>query len=143
MLFASHLAYGTESDETYTWIASAPETLFRDFPRIKIVKQLDPQSFVVSIPRYQEFTDRAIELAKRDVRFVQIAGNDEVMITVVVPKSWRFDLPPEDAHVLFIEEILTQPGVRRIAFESPVHLLAQFLRGLASENIKIEHIYDY
>src|SRR5882757_7494173 len=36
MLFASHVTYGAESDETYTWVENVPETLFRDFPRIKV-----------------------------------------------------------------------------------------------------------
>src|SRR6267378_7147204 len=36
MLFASHVTYGTESDETYTWIENAPGCLSRDFPRFKV-----------------------------------------------------------------------------------------------------------
>src|SRR5437879_308515 len=63
MQVASHLAYGAESDETFTWIENTPETLFQELPRIKNVKQAGPQSFVVVIPRYQEFSDRAVELA--------------------------------------------------------------------------------
>jgi len=143
MLFASHVTYGTESDETYTWIENAPETLLRDFPRIKNVKQLGPQSFVVSIPRYQEFTDRAIELAKRDVHFEQVAGNDEIMVTVVVPKGRAYDLPADLGRALFSEEFLTQFGVERIALECPVRSLHSVLNSFAVRGIKIEHIYDY
>ena len=143
MLFASRVAYGAESDETYTWVENAPETLFRDFPRIKNVKQVGPQSFVVSIPRYQEFTDRAVELAKRDVQFVQVAGNDEIMVTVVVPNGWTYDLPPGDGTLLFTENVLTQRGVKRVALECRVRALPSLLRHFAGAGIKIEHIYDY
>jgi hypothetical protein len=143
MLFASHVTYGAESDETYAWIENAPETLFRDFPRIKNVKQLGPQSFVVSIPRYQEFTDRAVELAKRDVHFAQIAGNDEIMLTVVVPKGRAYDLPPDLGRALFSEQFLTQFGVERIGLECPVRSLHSVLNYLGESGIKIEHIYDY
>ena len=143
MLFASHITYGAESDETYTWIENAPETLSRDFPRIKNMKQLGPQSFVVGIPRYQEFTDRAVELAKRDVLFVQIAGDDEIMLTVVAPKNWSYDLPASDGSLLFTEDFLTQSGVKRIALECPVRALHSALNNFASRGIKIEHIYDY
>jgi len=143
MLFASHLAYGAESDETYTWIENAPESLFRDFPRIKNVKQLGPQSFVVSIPRYQEFTDRAVELAKSDVHFVQVAGNDEIMVTVVVPIGRAYDLPADLGRALFTEEFATQFGVERIALECPARSLHSVLNNLAVRGIKIEHIYDY
>jgi hypothetical protein len=146
MLFASHVTYGAESEETFTWIDHAPDNLFQELPRVKIVKQLGPsayRAYLVSIPRYQEFTDLAPKLAGRGVNFLQIAGNSEVMLSIVVPKNWNFDLPPEEAHVLFTEEILTQPNVKRIVFESPAPLLSPFLRRLAGENIKLEHIYDY
>jgi hypothetical protein len=143
MQVASHLTYGAESDETYSWVENAPETLFRDFPRIKNVKQLGPQSFVVSIPRYQEFTDRAVELAKRDVHFVQVAGNDEIMVTIVVPNGWTYDLPAGDGTLLFTENVLTQPGAKRIALECRVRALPTLIRHFTSRGIKIEHIYDY
>jgi hypothetical protein len=143
MLFASHVTYGQESDETYTWIENAPETLFREFPRIKNVNQVGPQSFVVSIPRYQEFTDLAVELAKRDVHFGQIAGNDEIMVTVVVPIGRAYDLPADLGRALFTEEFATQFGVERIALECPVRSLHSVLNHLGARGVKIEHIYDY
>jgi hypothetical protein len=140
---ASHLTYGVESDETYTWIENVPATVFQEFRRIKNVKQVGPQSFVVSIPRYQEFTDRAIELAKRDVHFVQIAGDDEIMLTVVGPKNSSYDLPASEGSVLFTENFLTQPDVKRIALECPVRSLHSVLNSFSTRRIKIEHIYDY
>jgi hypothetical protein len=143
MQIASHLTYGAEPDDTYTWVENAPETVLREFPRIKVVKQIAPQSFIVSIPRYQEFTDRAIELAKRDVQFVQIVGNDEIMLTVVAPKNWTYDLPVSDGSLLFTENFLTQPDAKRIALECPVRSLHSVLKNLGAHGIKIEHIYDY
>jgi hypothetical protein len=143
MQLASHLTYGEESADTYTWIDNSPETLFQEFPKIKNVKQVGPQSFVVIIPRYQEFTDRAVELAKRDVHFAQIAGNEEIMLTVAVPKSWNNVLPASEATVLFTENFLTQPDVKRIAFECHVRSLHSVLNRLAAAGLKIEHIYDY
>jgi hypothetical protein len=140
---ASHLTYGVESDETYTWIENAPDCLSREFPRMKIVAETARNACIVSIPRYQEFTDRAVELAKRDVHFVQIAGDDEIMLTVVAPKNWNYDLPSKDGSLLFTEEFLTQPNVKRIALECPVRSLHSVLNNFASRGIKIEHIYDY
>jgi hypothetical protein len=140
---ASHLTYGVESDETYTWIESAPESVFREFPRVRIVAETAKQSYIVIIPRYQEFTDVAVKLAQRDVHFGQIAGNDEIMLTVVVPKNWTNDLPSGDATPLFTENILTQPGVKRLAFECPVRSLLSVLNHFAEAGVKIEHIYDY
>lgn len=140
---ASHLTYGVESDETYTWIENAPDCLSREFPRMKIVAETARNACIVSIPRYQEFTDRTVELAKRDVHFVQIAGDEEIMLTVVAPKNWNYDLPSKDGSLLFTEEFLTQPNVKRIALECPVRSLHSVLNNFASRGIKIEHIYDY
>jgi hypothetical protein len=143
MQLASHLAYGAESDETYTWLESAPESVFLEFPRVKIIQETARQSYVVSIPRYQEFTELAVAMAKRDVHFAQIAGNDEIMLTVVAPKNWTLDLPANEATLLFTENILTQPNLQRLAFECPVHSLHSVLNHLAAAGPKIEHIYDY
>ncbi|HEY6269480.1 MAG TPA: hypothetical protein VIX11_14345 [Candidatus Acidoferrum sp.] len=147
MQLASHLAYGAESDETYTWVENAPETLFRDFPRIKVdqekAKEVSRQSYVAIIPRYQEFTDLAVKLAERDVHFVQVAGNDEIMVTVVVPSGWTYDVPAGDGTLLFTENVLTQPGAKRIALECRVRALPTLIRHFTTGGIKIEHIYDY
>ena len=140
---ASHLTYGVESADTYTWIENAPETLFQEFPRIKTVKEVSSHSYVVAIPRYQEFTDLAVKLAQRDVHFAQIAGNGEIMLTIVAPKKWRYDLPATDGTLLFTENFLTQPDLERIALECPVRSLRAVLNNLASRGAKIEHIYDY
>jgi len=140
---ASHLTYGVESADTYTWIENAPETLFREFPRVKKGKDVSAQSYVAIIPRYQEFTDLAVKLANRDAHFAQIAGNNEIMLTVAAPKSWNYDLPAKQASLLFTEDFLTQPDVRRIAFECPVRSLHSVLNHLAAQGIKTEHIYDY
>ena len=143
MLFASHITYGQESDETYTWITHVPENVLADFPRVKRIKNLAADSWLVSIPRYQEFTDVAVKLAARGVQFEQIAGDDDIMITIVVPKNWTYDLPPGGGSLLFTEDILTQPGVKRIALECRVVALSAALNHFTSQGIKIEHIYDY
>ena len=147
MLTASHLTYSVESEETYTWIKNAPENLSQGFPRIKIDQEkaakVIANSYVAIIPRYQEFTDLAVKLAKRDVQFVQVAGNDEIMLSIVASKNWNYDLPGNDATLLFTENVLTQPGVKRIVLECPVRSVHSVLNRLASSQIKIEHIYDY
>ena len=110
---------------------------------MKIVAETARNACVVSIPRYQEFTDVAVKLAARDAHFVQIAGNDEIMLTVVAPKNWTYDLPASDGSVLFTENFLTQSGMKRIALECPVHSLHSVLNSFSTRGIKIEHIYDY
>lgn len=140
---ASHLTYGVESADTYAWIENAPQSVFQELPRVKKFNDLAPHSYLVTIPRYQEFTDLSVKLAQRDIHFVQIAGNDEIMLTVVAPQSWSLDLPAGEASLLFTEKFLTQPGVLRFALECPVRSLHSVLNHVVSRGAKIEHIYDY
>ena len=139
----SHVTYGAESTETNAWIADTAPAIFQEFPHVKQLKNPATGSYFVAIPRYQEFTDLAIKLTQCGVRFVQIAGNDEIMLTVIAPQGWSLDLPAGEATLLFTEKFLTQPGVERFALECPVRSLRPVLNEIASRGIKLEHLYDY
>jgi len=137
---ASHLTYGIEPTETYARIENASESLLNKYPHIRVVKQNAHGSYVVSIPRYQEFTELAVKLTKENVRFVQIAGNSEIVVSTVV-QNWQYDTPEE--RVLFTEKFLTRPDVNRVVFECRVRDLHLVLNDLASRGYVVEHIYDY
>jgi hypothetical protein len=137
----THATYGIESAETYASIENASGETLTQFPRIRIVKLAGLQSFLVIIPRYQEFTTIASELAKRDVHFREIAGNDEILLSALVPQDWTYDLP--EGRFLFSNGILTQPATKRIAVWTPVASLHTVLNSLAQRGAKLEHIYDY
>ena len=136
---ASHLTYGVESAETYTWINDTPDLFFQKYPRVQKIKNIGDRSYIVSTPRYQEFTYVAVRLAKDDVHFVQIAGNDEITVSAIM-RSWTYETPEE--RVLFFENILTRPDVKRVVLECRVRDLHLVLNDLASRGT-IEHVYDY
>ncbi len=129
------------ANDTYAWIENAPEDLFAQGSRIRRIKTAGPQSFVVVIPRYQEFTTVVSQLATRNVRFVEIAGNDEVLLTALVSRDWTYDLSPGE--FVFSTGILTQPDVKRIAVRSSVGSLHIVLNDLAARGIRVEHVYDF
>lgn len=136
---ASHLAYGVESAETYARIDNTPDLLFQKYPRVQKIKSIGERSYIVSIPRYQEFTDLAVRLGKDDVHFVQIAGNDEITVSAIV-RDWAYETREE--HVLLFENVLTRPGVKRVVLECRVRDLHEVLKDLATRGT-IEHVYDY
>lgn len=138
---ATHLSYGHEPADTYAWIDNADESIFRQLPRVKKVKQVGPKAFVVDIPRYQEFTSIASELSRRNVTFVEIAGNSQITLSVLAPPAWRYDGP--DARVLFSTPNLTHPEQARFVVGCDVPFLSSVLNTLAREPITIEHVYDY
>jgi hypothetical protein len=136
---ASHLTYGVESPATYTWVENTPDLFFQKYPRVQKIKNVGERSYIVSIPRYQEFTQLAARLAKDDVHFVQIAGNDEVVVSAIM-RSWIYETPEE--RVLLFERFLTRPDARRVVLECRVRDLHLVLNDLASRGT-IEHVYDY
>jgi hypothetical protein len=135
----SHMTYGVEPTETYAWVDNMPESLFAKYPHVQRVKSSGGRSYVVSIPRYQEFTWLAVRLAKDDVHFLQIAGNDVIVVSAIM-RGWTYATPEE--RVLFSEKFLTQPDSTRIVLECRVRDLHMVLKDLASRGT-VERIYDY
>jgi hypothetical protein len=132
----THLTYGIEGSETYAWVENAPE-----HPKVRRVKQTGPKSFVVVMPRYQEFTTIALQLAREGASFTEIAGNDEIALTALAPKSWKYNGP--DGTVLFAAAMPTDPNLQRVAISTPVSALHNVLHALVDGGVQIEHIYDY
>jgi len=138
---ATHLTYGYEPADTYAWIDTANESIFQQLPRMKNVKQAGPGAFIVDLPRYQEFTSVATALAERKARFVDMAGNSQITLSVLAPSGWKYGGP--DAQVLFSSPILTNTGLTRTVLGCDVTSLNNVLNALAEEKVSIEHVYDY
>ena len=137
---ATHVSYGYEPDETLAWVDGDQSSL-QQIPRVKVLKQLGAHEFIVSIPRYQEFTTVASNMAQSGVHFVEIAGNSSITFSVVTPGTWSAqELPVQK---LFSMPIATRPEVQRIFFRCDVQSLDQVLNAVAPTGTTIEHIYDY
>jgi len=138
---ASHASYGVESADTYAWIENAPESIFTENPRIRKVKEAGPGAYIVIIPRYQEFTTVAAWLANRGVHFVEIAGNDEILVTAIAPRNWAYALTAGE--LAFSTELAAAPEWKRVAIATPVLELHKVMNELKNGGIRIEHVYDY
>lgn len=132
-------AYEAEDLEVHAWVDEAPD-VFAD-RRVRTIKTVSPRSLIVVIPRYEAFTEVVTTLARQGVRFRDIAGNDEILLTVVAPAGWSY--PLEQGEPVFGEEILTNPAAKRIAVKAPVASLPSILAGVESRGATIEHLYDY
>jgi len=93
---------------------------------------------IVEIPRYQEFTAVASMLAQHGVRFVEMAGNSEITLSVLAPQSWHYD--GSVARQLFSMPVLTRPGRQRVVLTCGVPSLDQSLRALHSDGVVVEHV---
>ena len=132
--------YRPEDLVIHAWIDDAPERIFAD-GRIKKIKAVAPRSYIVTLPRYEAFTQVVVALAKQGVRFREVAGNDEILLTAIAPGAWDDRLGT--AELLFSESLLTNPAARRIAVRAPVASLHLILADLPSRGVTIEHLYDY
>ncbi|MGC2660178.1 MAG: hypothetical protein WA324_19640 [Bryobacteraceae bacterium] len=133
---ASHATYGVEDDVTYALVENAPESLFGSIPAVQKVKAENGGRCIVKMPRYQKFTDAAVKLLATPARFETIAGNRQIMVTAVVPRSWSFQMPAGE--LLFSLDILTDPSAKRVALRIPVVNLDEVVPAMT-----IEHFYDY
>jgi hypothetical protein len=132
---ASHATYGVEEDVTYALVENASDAVLSNIPGLVKVKSVGTDSFVVKLPRYQKFTDSAQQLLRAKARFVEIAGNRQIMVTAIVPRDWSFSFPRGE--LLFSSEILTNPRLKRVVLRVPVSDLG------ATAGLTVEHIYDY
>ncbi len=137
---ATQGVYGAEDLEIHAWLDQAPPRVFAD-ARVKKVKDLGGGAYIVRLPRYEAFTELVPALARQGVRFREIAGNDEIFLTVLVPRVFAYDLGA--GRVVLTEPILTEPGMLRVGVAAPVAALHVILPGLAARGAAVEHIYDY
>jgi hypothetical protein len=135
----SHATYGQEQLTIDARIRGAGPEVFAD-GAVKKVKDVGGD-VIVTIPRYEAFTARVSKMIAQNVRFVDIAGNDEILVTVIAPAGWS--APDASGPVVLDERLLTDVAMRRVGLKLPVASLHAVLSKLQSSGAKVEHLYDY
>lgn len=137
---ATGAAYATEDLRIHARIEDATAEVFKD-PRIKPVKPLGSGSYLVTLPRYEEFTRAALALTGMGVRFADIAGNDEILITVLARRG--IDPAVPRGRLVAAHPILTDATMQRLAYSIPVSALGEISQHFAPMHAVVEHVYDY
>lgn len=133
--------YAPEDLRIYAIVEGLSDDVLKREPEVKLTKRIDASRAIVSIPRYEQFTLIVPRLVKMGVRFVEIAGNDEILLTALAPRAWQYDVPV--GRGLFAVNVLSQPQFRRIAVQVPIASLHLALTELEKRGVKLEHLYDY
>lgn len=136
----THTAYGVAETEVYAHVKNAPASIFGD-QRIRKIRDLGNNSYIITLPHYQGFTDTAPTLARTGLQFLDIAGNDEILMSVIAPRAWKYDI--SKANVLFKMDLMTTGESERLVIQMPVRSLCDSLRTLETESVRIEHLFDY
>ena len=133
-------AYEAESQETVTRVRGLSEDALRA-RKLRVLETGPDGTVLVALPRYQPFTSAALDLIHGGGTFVEIAGNQRILVSTVGERARR---PPLGAaQILFALEVPIEPGRERLALIVPVPELAATIEGLEREGFTIEHVYDY
>jgi hypothetical protein len=109
---------------------------------LEVVEKIDDQKQLIRITRFEYFSDTVPGLVERGVQFIEIAGNDEILFTLIGPSDANYTF--EHGTALFDLPLLTQPGLTRVAVKVGVSDIGLFLQELKSKpDIRFEHMYDY
>lgn len=138
---ASHATLGTAPPIINAAMTNIQPSFFTTNSRIKNSKYLGKNTYLVTIPTEQPFTDTVKKLAGNSARFIDIAGNQIIFLTAIAPATWHQTLTY--GQILFTMNILTRSAQQRIAIQVPVADLIPLLTQLQVSGARIEHIYDY
>jgi hypothetical protein len=109
---------------------------------VQVIEALDGgKAAVIETPRYAAFTKIMKAFAASGISFTEIAGNDDIMIAVLVPAA--DNLRVHDATELFSVPVQTRPGWQRLMLSVPVKSLTRTVRAVGVTNAELEHVYDY
>jgi hypothetical protein len=115
------------------------EMLSRD---LELIQAIDAEKQLIRITRFEYFSDAVPGLTERGVQFVEIAGNDDILFTLIGPQDAGYEFV--HGTYLFDLHILTQPGLTRAALNVRVAEIGAFLEELKGRtDIQFEHMYDY
>ena len=134
------LAYAATGSQVHVWIERTPASVLTD-KQFTHVGEAPNQGAILALPGGEAFTRLMLDLHSRGVKFVSIAGNDDILITVIVqPKQ---PVPAAPARVITAVPVLTNPANSRLALSVPVASLSDVMTGVLSNGGSIERIYDY
>ena len=110
-------------------------------PRIKVLRDFGDGDLVVTLPRWGGFSEIMPKLADAGVEFVEISGNDEILLTTVEGKD--IEPGPDKAKLLFNSMVISPTDRKRSVHVVRIEDLDEALNSLERNNIEIEHIFDF
>jgi hypothetical protein len=122
-------------------VATLSQDVLAKDSRIKPIRALTPQWQLVQTPRYKDLTEIVQNLLDQGYGLAEIAGNHEILITVIAPKAATLDV--RDTAELFSLDLDARPGFRRAGLRARIDRLVDISRDLKAKGVSIEHFYDY
>lgn len=126
--------------DIHVWARGPVAEATRHEPDTALERDFGTDGAIFITRRYQVFTEMIPRLIGKGVSFVEIGGNDEIMVTVL---SGEAVAVPAGARALFAYALPADPGQRRTGMVVAVRRLHTVLPALAKAGATLEHVYDY
>jgi len=155
--FASSLEFGVKAGYAKLIDAASGATLGRDELTLRLVARGNPAQLtaidrrlkvvrvpgaglaVLEAPRYAQFTDIVARMATAGARLVEIAGNDDIFVTLLQ----RNGTPAPGPGTVLMTMPAAQAGWQRVGVSVKVTQLLDLIRTAAASGAVLEHVYDY
>lgn len=107
---------------------------------VKILHEKDNKK-IISITRWGAFTTNMLKLSKKNIKVLDIGGNDEIVTSLLLDKSKDFNY--KDLNILYKSNLVTNDNIIRLVCLSNVSNLIDLINAADKSNIEVEHIFDY
>ncbi|MDK1489432.1 hypothetical protein QN219_05100 [Sinorhizobium sp. 7-81] len=120
-------------------ISGLPADRLSDIPWVKVVRESD-DGVEIETPRYALFTKILTDIAQGGGTIREIAGNDDIMVSVTVPAG--------ETPAFAIGEAIARVkrggfATERLLLGLKVEQLADLLRQTPTDDPGLEHVFDY
>lgn len=112
--------------------------------RVPERRPLGPHHALITLERYDPFGGVLRDAARRGERtpIVEIAGNDDIVVTGLAPANWRY--VGREAEFLYAIPVATDARRIRPVLKVRTRELLPFLRRMEAEGrFAVDHLYDY
>jgi hypothetical protein len=133
-------AAGVAKLEIRSIVSGVNAVALKAIPEVEIIREFDGK-IEINTPRYAAFTEILKAIAAQGGSIIEIAGNDEIMITATAAND--ADVVNPDGSTLIAEVPRDGFDGRRLILSVPIAKLSETIRTLGSGPLKLEHIYDY
>lgn len=126
--------------DIHVWAKGPVGEAVRPEPDTLLERDFGADGTVFVTRRYQVFTDMIPRLIARGVSFVEIGGNDEILVAMLSSSELA---APEGSRTLFAYPLAADPATRRTGLIVAVRRLHAVLPALLQSGARLEHVYDY
>ena len=131
-------SYEEPVTEIYLLISTSDS--LKNYNDLRIILQEDSNK-VVGITRWGAFTKTVVDIADKNIKISDIAGNDEIVVSALMDKNQPQLFADKD--LLYTSTIVTASNRERCVYLLPVDGLLPFIKEAKEKGIEVEHVFDY